>query len=116
MKAAKRSVEIKAKCWTELNGEKFLGPGNIGLLKTIAEHGSITRAAQSMGMSYKKAWAMIDEMNKLAKSPLVITNKGGSNGGGTEITEGGKKEIAAYDKINKKILSIIKSESILLML
>jgi molybdate transport system regulatory protein len=116
MAVSGKSVEIRVKCWVEMNGVKFFGPGRADLLERILEHGSIAKAAQTMGMSYKKAWAMVDEMNAMAKTPFVITTKGGTKGGGTEVTAAGKKAIAAYQKISQKILAVVKSEKALLEL
>ena len=58
-------------------------------LSTLKKSGSIVNAAKAMGMSYKKAWAMVDDMNSKAKEPYVVAKKGGRRrGGGTELTEG----------------------------
>jgi len=59
-----------------------------------------------MGMSYKKAWAMVDDMNSKAKEPYVVAKKGGRRGGGTELTESGRKILEAYDGLNNKLASI----------
>lgn len=114
MKSKKKSVVLRVRCWVDIDGVKFFGPGRADLLQRVLDYGSIAKAAESMGMSYKKAWAMIDEMNAMAKSPYVITNTGGLKGGGTEVTEVGKKAITTFNKFNDKILSLIKSETDLL--
>ncbi len=114
MKSTKKSVTIRVRCWVDIDGVKFFGPGRADLLQRVLDYGSITKAAHSMGMSYKKAWAMIDDMNSMAKSAYVITNKGGAKGGGAEVTEAGKHAIATFNKVNDKILAIIKSETDLL--
>ncbi|AXT55891.1 LysR family transcriptional regulator [Aquimarina sp. MMG015] len=92
---------IKSRIWIE--GEKgvFLGEGRIKILKAIKTEGSLSKAAKSLGMSYKKAWNLVDSINKNASTPVVITNTGGSGGGGTEITEYGLKMINAFENINK---------------
>jgi molybdate transport system regulatory protein len=111
MKTAKKVVTIRVRCWVDIDGVKFFGPGRAELLEGIVAHGSISKAAQAMGMSYKKAWAMIDEMNAMAKSPYVITNKGGTTGGGAEVTDTGKNAIARFNKFNDKIIALVKSET-----
>lgn len=111
MKTAKKATTIRVRCWVDIDGVKFFGPGRAELLQGIVDHGSISKAAQSMGMSYKKAWAMIDEMNAMARSPYVLTSKGGSAGGGAEVTEAGKNAIARFNSFNDKIISLIKSET-----
>ena len=108
--------EIRIRCWIDIDGEKFFGPGRAELLQLVAETGSIARAAKSMGMSYKKAWEMVTLMNTKAKKPLVISHKGGQNGGGAEITEAGKKIIEAYDKLAKQLDAIIAKNTDILKL
>ncbi|WP_405205914.1 winged helix-turn-helix domain-containing protein [Aquimarina sp. LLG6339-5] len=92
---------IKSRIWIE--GEKgvFLGEGRIKILKAIKTEGSLSKAAKSLGMSYKKAWNLVDSINKNASTPVVITNTGGSGGGGTKITEYGLKMISVFENINK---------------
>lgn len=88
----------------------LLGEGRIELLRTIEEQGSISTAAKSMGMSYKKAWRLVDTMNKNAKSPLVTQKVGGKGGGGTELSDAGKKAIETYDKLKEKYSEFLKSQ------
>ena len=114
MTYSKPIKKIRIRCWVEVDGIKFFGPGRADLLKHIAESGSITKAAKAMGMSYKKAWAMVDEMNALARKPLVVAQKGGQHGGGTELTETGNQVISAFNKLNHKIETIVKKETALL--
>jgi molybdate transport system regulatory protein len=61
-----------------------------------------------MGMSYKKAWAMVDELNNRGQKPYVITQKGGQKGGGTQVTKTGIQVLEAYQKLNKQLFSISK--------
>ena len=63
-----------------------LGPGKVALLEAVNQTGSISGAAREMGMSYRRAWKLIEAMNFDFKSPLVITNAGGSGGGGAQVT------------------------------
>ncbi len=91
---------IKSRIWIEGKEGAFLGEGRIRILKAIACEGSLSKAAKSLGMSYKKAWNLVDSMNKNAQFPIVITNTGGNGGGGTVITEYGMKMIHSFEKIN----------------
>ena len=109
-----RKKEIRVRCWVDIDGEKFFGPGRAELLQLIDETGSISQAAKSMGMSYKKAWAMIDEMNTMASKPYVIPQKGGEKGGGTQLTETGKKAVEAYYKLMDQFNAIVNKEKELL--
>jgi molybdate transport system regulatory protein len=72
------------------------GERRIQLLEAIAEHGSITRAAKSLPLSYKAAWDALDAMNNLAERPLVERTIGGRQGGGTQLTEAGRELVAMY--------------------
>jgi molybdate transport system regulatory protein len=109
-----REKKFRFRLWIDLNDEKFFGPGRAELLEHIEETGSISKAAKAMGMSYKKAWAMVDEMNAMAGKPLVVPQKGGTHGGGTELTETGKKIIISYQKLISKIDAIVIKEKKLL--
>ena len=76
-----------------------IGPGKIALLEAIAETGSISAAGRQLGMSYRRAWVLVDEMNKALAGPAVNTATGGSHGGGTVLTEIGEKMIRHYRAI-----------------
>lgn len=73
-----------------------VGPGKIRLLECIDETGSISAAGRAMNMSYRRAWLLIDELNRLFKSPLVATRLGGEAGGGAELTAFGKTMVRHY--------------------
>ncbi len=77
------------------------GPGKADLLDAIKEHGSISAAGRSMGMSYKRAWDLIQTMNQSFKQPLVITSKGGSQKGGAIVTAMGEKVLNQYREAQK---------------
>lgn len=74
----------------------FLGDTRIKLLEAIEQHGSITQAAKAVPLSYKAAWDAIDAMNNLADQALVLRSTGGKNGGGTQLTDYGRKVVALY--------------------
>jgi molybdate transport system regulatory protein len=105
---------LRFRLWIDIDGERFFGPGRADLLQHIHETGSISKAAKAMGMSYKKAWAMVDEMNSKAHTPYVIAQKGGQKGGGTELTKAGAEIVKAYQKIIGKISVTIEKEKALL--
>ncbi|CAG5074653.1 hypothetical protein DYBT9623_05340 [Dyadobacter sp. CECT 9623] len=98
-----RKTEIRIRHWVFIEETKFFGPGRYELLEHIAETGSIAKAATAMGLSYKKAWAMVDAMNTLGTSPYVLTQKGGTHGGGAIITETGKQVMEAYKRRTKNL-------------
>ncbi|MEH6656390.1 winged helix-turn-helix domain-containing protein [Leeuwenhoekiella marinoflava] len=92
--------QVKSRIWIEQEGEAFLGFGRVTLLKKVAETRSISAAAKAIGMSYKKAWNLINTMNTSSSQPLVITNTGGKDGGGTFITDYGHKMITEFETLN----------------
>ena len=85
----------------------FLGDTRIRLLEAIATHGSIAQAAKTVPLSYKAAWDAIDAMNNLADEPLVLRSTGGRNGGGTLLTEHGRKTIALYRALEAEYQSAL---------
>lgn len=109
-----KKKEIRIRCWIDIDGVKFFGPGRADLLERIKESGSIAKAAKIMGMSYKKAWDMIEEMNSKGQKPYVVARKGGQKGGGTELTDTGKKVVASYWKLCNKMHAIADKEKELL--
>jgi molybdate transport system regulatory protein len=77
-------------------GDILLGPGRADLLTYIAESGSIAAAGRRMGMSYKRAWALVESMNTTFQERLVLAAKGGAGGGGARLTPLGTRMLAAY--------------------
>lgn len=73
-----------------------LGPGRAELLERIAATGSISAAARAMGMSYRRAWLLIEATNAAFVEPLVMTSTGGSGGGGAHLTEFGVEVLGRY--------------------
>jgi len=80
-----------------------LGPGKVRLLELIHETGSISAAGRAMGMSYRRAWLLVDDLNRSFKSPLVVTQLGGSGGGGAELTPLGADVARRYRAIEAKL-------------
>jgi molybdate transport system regulatory protein len=93
------SVNVGGELWLSVGEVAFLGERRIVLLEQIGERGSITQAAKAAGISYKAAWDAIDAMNNLAPAPLVETATGGRGGGGTRLTDEGRRLIQAYRRI-----------------
>lgn len=93
--------KIKSRIWIESDNNVLLGEGRVQLLKAINETGSLSKAAKSINISYKKAWGLLDSINKSAQKPVTINSIGGKGGGGAELTAYGKSLILAFDDINK---------------
>ena len=87
-----------------------LGPGKVDLLESIARSGSISQAARERKLSYRRAWNMVDTMNRCFNVPLVISNTGGKGGGGAKLTVTGRKIIELYRKMEKKAIAAAQSE------
>jgi molybdate transport system regulatory protein len=73
-----------------------LGPGKVELLRGIDETGSISAAGRRIGMSYKRAWQLVDALNRHFASPLVAASRGGARGGGASLTPLGHTILATY--------------------
>ena len=86
-----------------------IGPGKVALLEGIKAHGSLSEAARSMGMSYRRAWLLIDSVNKSFKIPATVNSAGGRGGGGAEITAFGTLLIERYRDVERK-LNVIAGE------
>ncbi len=102
--------QIKSRIWIENNQGIFLGEGRLRLLCAIEKEGSLSKAAKSLKMSYKKAWNLIDAINKSAPEPVVIKSTGGSNGGGTQITAYGKHKMIQFEEMKLRCWEFMKSE------
>jgi molybdate transport system regulatory protein len=76
-----------------------LGPGKIALLEAIDEHGSISAAARSMGMAYRHAWEMVDELNHCFDEPAVQVSAGGRTGGGAALSARGRQVVRRFRAI-----------------
>ena len=87
-----------------------LGPGMTQLLERIAEYGSIRRAAAAMGMSYRKAWLLIQELQKSFDGPVVTAEVGGVTGGGTELTELGTSLLKLYRRVESRAADATKAD------
>ena len=83
----------------DFGAERALGPGKIRLLEAIGKTGSISRAGRALGMSYRRAWLLIDDMNRTFRAPVVATQPGGVKGGGAALTSFGVALIENYRAI-----------------
>lgn len=96
--AARISVRV------DLAPASRLGPGKIDLLEAIEETGSISGAGRSMKMSYRRAWLLVDDLNRMFRRPLVEAAPGGAKGGGAHLTAMGREIVAHYRAIESKAL------------
>ena len=76
--------------------EIAMGPGKAELMQAIAETGSITASAKRLGMSYRRAWLLVDTMNRCFREPVVASATGGARGGGATVTDFGRRVLERY--------------------
>jgi len=91
------------------NGSQ-IGHGKIRLLELIAQHGSISRAAKEMSMSYRRAWLLTDELNRMFKTPVLETQHGGAGGGAARLTSFGHAVIGHYRAMEAQTMKIFGKE------
>ncbi len=83
--------------------EIAIGPGKAELLEAIAATGSISESARRMGMSYRRAWLLVDTMNRCFREPVVAAATGGAGGGGTSLTPFGRRVLAQYRAMQSRV-------------
>jgi molybdate transport system regulatory protein len=94
----------------DLDREGRIGPGKIELLENIRKYGSISAAGRAMDMSYKRAWDLVDEINRICRQAAVERQTGGKNGGGAMLTPFGISLVARYRKIEREAASAVRKE------
>lgn len=104
-------MKIQGRFWIETDEGPFLGFGRVKLLQKINELGSISKAAAEMSMSYRQAWGLVESMNAKVNKPLVVKQTGGKGGGGTHVTEEGKKAIETFKQLEKDIFTFLEEAS-----
>lgn len=102
--------ELRLRARVRIGDAIAVGPGKIDLLEALDRCGSITAAAKSLGMSYRRAWLLIDELNRSMKSPAVSTAAGGPQGGGSALTAEGRALVALYRRIEATALHAAREE------
>jgi molybdate transport system regulatory protein len=94
----------------DLDSEGRIGPGKIQLLENIHTCGSISAAGRAMDMSYKRAWDLVDEINRICRHAAVERQTGGKNGGGAILTPFGMSLVARYRKIERDAASAVRKD------
>jgi molybdate transport system regulatory protein len=108
MKTGNRTIGARLRI--VLEPDIAIGPGKADLLEGIRETGSIAAAGRRMGMSYKRAWYLVETMNRCFKRPLVAASKGGRAGGGAALTELGHEVLARYRRMETLTARAVEPE------
>src|SRR5229473_7844753 len=104
MAATRLSIRI------DLASGDRIGPGKIALLEAIRSTGSISGAARSLGMSYRRAWLLVEEINDGLREPAVTAETGGRRGGGAALTAVGERVVGLYRTIESQARSAAGGE------
>src|ERR1700688_5206947 len=83
-----------------------VGPGKICLLEAIRDTGSLSRAARNIGMSYRRAWLLVESLNKSSREPVTVASTGGKDGGGMLVTEFGDALIKNYRELERDFATL----------
>src|ERR1700719_3776187 len=86
--------------------DRAIGPGKVLLLEAIRDTGSISQAGRSLGMSYRRAWLLVDDMNRCFCEPVVTAQPGGAQGGGAALTDFGENLIQKYRAIEAQAAAV----------
>ena len=94
----------------DFGSDRALGPGKIRLLEAVRNCGSISQAGRSLDMSYRRAWLLIDDMNRCFREPVVEAQPGGAQGGGAALTAFGEELIEKYRAIETQATAAAKQQ------
>jgi molybdate transport system regulatory protein len=106
-----QNINIRFRVWVDKGELPYLGIGRIVLLENIIKYGSITKGAEAINMSYRKAWQLVEDMNKLSDKPLVKKRLGGKEGGGALVTAEGKKIIRKFYELQSQVESFLQGKA-----
>jgi molybdate transport system regulatory protein len=99
VKHARGPAKLRVMFGTEI----AIGPGKAELLEAIAATGSISESARRLGMSYRRAWLLVDTMNRCFREPVVTSATGGTGGGGAQVTRFGREVLARFRKLETSV-------------
>lgn len=102
---------VHGRLWIEGPDGTVLGHGRVELLEKIDALGSLSAAANALGMSYRYAWKLVKSMNAHSDSPLITLNAGGRGGGHASLTEVGRKAVASYRDTNREFEQFLSEQS-----
>jgi molybdate transport system regulatory protein len=97
------ALEPRLKLWVEKDGNLVLSDYRVRILQLVDETGSLSEAAERMGLSYRRAWGKVREIEKNLGRSLVESEVGGAGGGGSKLTEDGQRLVALYERFRRKM-------------
>ena len=97
--AKRRSIDVRLRIDFAPAGS--VGPGKIALLEAIDASGSLSQAARDLGMSYRRAWGLLDDLNRTLAAPVATASVGGTGGGGAALTRYGRELVASYRTVER---------------
>ena len=100
---------LKARVWVETDGKPAITDDSADLLEQIAACGSLSEAARKLRFSYRRAWMLLDAMNRRWPQPLVITTTGGKRGGGATLTETGQQVLRSFRDLQVQLEHLLDS-------
>lgn len=108
-----RNYTVGGRIWVESGGETHMAAGRVELLSRFETYGSLRKAALSMGLSYRKAFYTIRQMNQISEAPLVLFKRGGIGGGCATLTETGRSIVLQYQKLSQTFVTFLTKQSLL---
>lgn len=103
------SWQGRLRLWVDVGGRNALGPGKVRLLEAIAAFKSLSAAAKELRMSYRLAWKHIDLIEERIGIPVIVRQRGGPHGGGSDLTPEGKALLAAYHNFRREVEDHLQS-------
>jgi molybdate transport system regulatory protein len=104
------ALRPRLKLWVEHRGKTVLGDFRVDLLRAIGETGSLAEAAQRLGLSYRRAWGKVRDMERNLGAPLVLSEKGGRTGGGSRLTPQAERLVAQYARFRARMETDLGNE------
>ncbi|MCF8369093.1 MAG: LysR family transcriptional regulator [Bacteroidales bacterium] len=102
-------IQFNHKIWlSSKNGKGIMGDGKWKILKAIEEHGSLKAATEALGITYRRTWGDLKEIENDLGFPLLDKSRGGKDGGQTQLTPQGKKLVEAFNAFHQKVDKVVE--------
>ena len=104
-------MQVKSKIWMEKDGKLCFGTGRAQLLRAVEQTGSLSRAAQALGMSYRHAWSQIKSVEENLGEPLLVRSRGGQSRGGAVLTEKAVELLEKFEPLDREVRALVDGRS-----